>query len=178
MRSQYWWCHRSQRSGTRPMTHCKSYLQVKLCRQRDILWDTLWHSTASSEISFLCFGVLLGVRVLEHKYVLYFGGLGSFARVKGRYEGTRRWAGGGTQYETHKESIKCFKNLVKFQVKFKFSWRKENKTNNQKWAGKLWEYWTRWLYLINTECYCEKKIVSFFKTEFLCVALAVLELAP
>ena len=47
MSIQYWWCHRSQKSWTRPMTHCNDCLQLKMCGQRAILWDILWYTTAS-----------------------------------------------------------------------------------------------------------------------------------
>lgn len=32
-----------QKPRTRPMTHCEEHLQVKMCGQKSILWDTLTH---------------------------------------------------------------------------------------------------------------------------------------
>ena len=63
MNIQYWWFHRSQRSGTRSITHCNEHVKVKLCGQRDILWDTLWHTTASMMRCFLCLRVCVCVCV-------------------------------------------------------------------------------------------------------------------
>jgi hypothetical protein len=41
MRLHYWWCSRSQRPQTRPVTHCKEHLQVKSYGQNGVLFDTL-----------------------------------------------------------------------------------------------------------------------------------------
>jgi hypothetical protein len=56
------------RSQTRPMTHCNELLQVKMCGQRDTLWNTLWHSTAST---MRCFSMVCFVCVL-----FYLGWIG------------------------------------------------------------------------------------------------------
>lgn len=37
VRTQDWWCSRSQRPPTRPMTHCKEHLQAEICGQR-VCW--------------------------------------------------------------------------------------------------------------------------------------------
>jgi hypothetical protein len=71
-----WWGSsidsRSQRSWTKPMTHCSEYLQVRKCGQKDILWDRLWYTTVST--------------------TFFFSFKGEVVRAKGGYEGTRRWA--------------------------------------------------------------------------------------
>ena len=83
MRIQYWWCHRSQRSWTRPMAHCNEHLQEKMCGQRDMVWDTLWYTTASIIRCFLCFVLLL-------LCVVFGGGQREVARVNDKFEGTER----------------------------------------------------------------------------------------
>jgi len=44
----------------RLMTHCNEYLQMKVCGQKDILWDTPGHSTDSIMRCYLCFWVIGG----------------------------------------------------------------------------------------------------------------------
>ena len=64
------------------MTHCNEHLQVKMCGQRDILWDiqkdTLQHKTASMMRYFLCFEFVVVVIVV---CLFYFGR--KVARMKG-----------------------------------------------------------------------------------------------
>lgn len=84
--------------SNRSITHCNEHLKVKVCGQRDILGDTLWHGTASTISCFQCVvvDILVGVvdgsmRVCVSMCVL-FGGR-RFAKVKGRYAGMGSWAG-------------------------------------------------------------------------------------
>ena len=48
VRFQYWQRSRSQRPCTRPTSHHNEHLQAKKCGQKGVLWDTLWHTTAST----------------------------------------------------------------------------------------------------------------------------------
>ena len=57
------------------MTHCNEHLQVKMCGQRDILWDTVTHYILHEMFSKL---LLL--------FVCLFYFLGDVARMKGGYE--------------------------------------------------------------------------------------------
>lgn len=45
----------SQKPESSNQTHCNEHSQVKACGQRDILWDTLGHTAASTMRCFLCF---------------------------------------------------------------------------------------------------------------------------
>jgi hypothetical protein len=84
VRTQHWWCHRSQRPWSKPMTYFNEHLQVEMCGQRDILWSTLWHNTASTMRCFLCFGVCVCVCVCVCDFV------GEVSRAKGGYDGLVR----------------------------------------------------------------------------------------
>ena len=70
----------SQKPETSNQTNCNVHLQEKMCGQRDTLWDTRRHTTAST---MRCFSVFWGVVVVV---VLLWGYV---ARVKGRYEDMR-----------------------------------------------------------------------------------------
>lgn len=48
VRAQYWGDSRKQRPQTRPMTPCSEYLQVKMCRLKGRLCDSLHHTAAST----------------------------------------------------------------------------------------------------------------------------------
>ena len=96
---------------THDMAHCKQHLRVKICGQRDVLWDILWDTTASTMRRFLCFVLLLLLLLLfAHVCIVcvclsiclhHFGDY----KVKGRYEGWgEEWVGLGTCCEIHKES--------------------------------------------------------------------------
>jgi hypothetical protein len=98
VRIQYWWSNRSQRPRTRPMTHGKEHLQVKMCGQRDTLWDTLCHTTASM---MRCFYALF---CLFFIFVFYFLS-GEVEMAEGGYKGMGRWVELGKWCESHKELI-------------------------------------------------------------------------
>jgi hypothetical protein len=83
------WCNRSQRSWTRPMMHCNENLQVKVCGQKGIVWETLWRYRFQDKI---CFTLL---------FLSFFWGGGVCNGGGWDYEWN--W---GTWYEIHKESIK------------------------------------------------------------------------
>ena len=56
------------------MTHCSEHLQVKMCGQRDTLWDTLTHYSFHNEMfSMLCVLLLLVLLLLLFACVSYFG---------------------------------------------------------------------------------------------------------
>lgn len=48
VRFQYLFCSRRQRSQTRAVTHCNEHIKANKCEQKGILWNTLWHTTAST----------------------------------------------------------------------------------------------------------------------------------
>ena len=58
VRFHYWQSSISPRPLNRPGSHCNGYLEAKKCGQKGTLWDTLWHTTASTMRFFplLCFG--------------------------------------------------------------------------------------------------------------------------
>lgn len=68
-RIQYWQCRRSQRPRNRPMTHCNEHLPVETFELKGALYDSLWHTSASTVrlllvhfclFSFLCFSFCRG----------------------------------------------------------------------------------------------------------------------
>jgi hypothetical protein len=52
VRIQYWWCSRSQKTLTRPRSHCNEHLQVKMFEQK--VCDIPWHTAASATRCFVC----------------------------------------------------------------------------------------------------------------------------
>lgn len=45
---RFQWSGRSQSPCTRPMSQCSEYLQANACGQKAILWEMVWHTTAST----------------------------------------------------------------------------------------------------------------------------------
>jgi hypothetical protein len=102
-RIHYQWCHRGQRPPTRPMSHCREYLQVKMCSQRGygVGHTVTYYSFLGEMFSILCF-------VYFYLCGFFFGGVGLQGWRADMREGGDEsdW---GTLYETHKESITFFK---------------------------------------------------------------------
>lgn len=77
------------------MTHCSEHLYMKMCGQRDTLWDTVTHYSFRDEMFSKLLLLLLLLLVgwgcactFVCMYAFYFWG--KVARVKGRCEGTGR----------------------------------------------------------------------------------------
>ena len=94
---QYWY-DRSQRPRAR--TICNEHLQVKMCRQRDIVWDTLqlpWQMFSNfCFVLFVCLFVCL---------LFYFSLVRRLQEQRVSVRGWGRWVGLGPWCKTHKESI-------------------------------------------------------------------------
>ena len=110
------------------MTHCNEHLQVKICRQRDIVWDTLWRMIASMMTYFSMLWFLFVCKCLCVCVIL-----GKVSSVKDAYEGMGRWVGLDAWCEIHKESTKVLERWEergKETKKHRNKERKMKKTNN------------------------------------------------
>lgn len=90
-------------------------LQMKMCGQKDTLWDTPWHTTDSMMRSFLWFVCYCHLFICLCIFLFLRG----FARTKDRYEGRGTWAVSLEWWcETHKDSVKSFynRNTLVFEI--------------------------------------------------------------